>query len=205
MRCVYNPSHRNRATNLEQMARYWETRPAPLTATQMEPDRPDPPTASRSSLTGFDRHRRTLIASGEEGWVTELGRYLGDLPRDATPEMDVVEYWQDNHRLYPTLAQMALDFLPCQASSVPCECLFSATKQVATDRRVRLGAQKFEELQLMKFAWCQGVINIAVWNSSKVEQVDIEEYKDLLVADVEQSGHNNASPDTQQAVVESNA
>ena len=35
-----------------------------------------------------------LLARGEEGWVAELGRYLGDLPHDATPDMDVVKYWQ---------------------------------------------------------------------------------------------------------------
>lgn len=84
---------------------------------------------------------------------------------------------------------MALDFLPCQASSVPCERLFSASKQVATDRRARLGAKRFEELQLMKFAWRHSVVDVAAWNSSEVEEVDVEEYKDLFIADVEQAGH----------------
>ena len=31
------------------------------------------------------------------------------------------------------LAQMAVDILPCQASSVPCECLFSSSKHVITE------------------------------------------------------------------------
>jgi hypothetical protein len=165
------------------MAKYWESRPAPSTVMPAVPA----PTPSMSSLTGFDQHRQTLVARGEEGWVAELGRYLCDLPQDATPDMDVVEYWQDNHRIYPTLGRMALDFLPCQASSVACERLFSASKQVATDRRARLGAQRFEELQLMKFAWRHAVVDIAAWNSDEVEQVDVEEYKDLLVADVDQA------------------
>jgi hypothetical protein len=187
MVCVCNTLNRA-TTNLKQMARYWETRPARPTTTQLEPDSP---TVSRPSLTGFDRHHRTLVASGEEGWVAELGHYLGDLPRDVTPDTDIVEYWQDNHRIYPTLGRMALDFLPCQASSVPCERLFSASKQVASDQRARLGAQKFEEIQLMKFAWRQDVVDIAAWNSSEVEQVDVEEYKDLLAADIEQAGQDN--------------
>jgi hypothetical protein len=72
---------------------------------------------------------------------------------------------------------------------VPCERLFSASKQVATDRRARLGAQRFEELQIMKFAWRQNVIDVAAWNSDEIEQVAVEEYKDLLIADVEQTGH----------------
>jgi hAT family C-terminal dimerisation region len=167
------------------MEKYWEARPALLTATQTVPESP---MTSRPSLTGFDRHRRTLVARGEEGWVAELGRYLADLPHDATSDMDVVKYWQDNHRIYPTLGRMALDILPCQASSVPCERLFSASKQVATDRRARLGAERFEELQLMKFAWRNSVVDTAAWNSGEVEQV--EEYKDFLVADVEQAGHD---------------
>jgi hypothetical protein len=165
------------------MSKYWATRPAQSTT----PTKPPAPAAPTSSLTGFHQHRQTLVARGEEGWLAELGRYLCDNPEHASPEMDVVAYWQDNHRIYPTLGRMALDFLPCQASSVPCERLFSASKQTATDRRARLGAQRFEELQLMKFAWRHGVINIAAWNSGEAEQVNVEEYRDLLVADVEQA------------------
>jgi len=145
---------------------------------------------SRSSLTSFDQHRQKLVACNKEGWVAELGRYLGDLPHDTTPDMDIVKYWQDNSQVYPTLGRMALDFLPCQASSVPCKRLFSASKQVATDQCARLGAQHFEELQLMKFAWRQNVVDIAAWNSAQVEQVDLEEYKDLFIADVEQDGQD---------------
>ena len=71
------------------MEQYWETRPAVETLGELEP-----PAASRSSLTGFDEHRKLLLARGQEGWVEEMGRYLGDLPQDATPDMDVVKYWQ---------------------------------------------------------------------------------------------------------------
>jgi hypothetical protein len=52
------------------------------------------PLTAKSSLTGFDEHRKLLLARGQEGWVEELGCYLGDLPQDATPDMDVVKYWQ---------------------------------------------------------------------------------------------------------------
>jgi hypothetical protein len=99
-------------------------------------------------------------------------------------------HFQDNHPIYPTLGQIALDILPCQVSSVPCEWLFSASKQVATDQRARLGGQHFEELQLMKFAWRHNIVNVAAWNSSEVEQVDLEEYKDFFIADGEQTSHN---------------
>lgn len=89
-----------------------------------------------------------------------------------------------NHcQLFPTLAQIALDVLPCQASSVPCERLFSASKQTAEDRRSRLGAARFEELQVMKFAWRNTINDLAAWNSAEIEEVDLGCYADILEAD----------------------
>jgi hAT family C-terminal dimerisation region len=87
--------------------------------------------------------------------------------------------------LYPTLRRIALDYLACQASSVPCERLFSAGGEVATKRRARLGAVRFEELQMMKFAWRNNIGDLAAWNSSQVEEIEDEatQYEDMLVAD----------------------
>src|SRR5713226_2191886 len=82
------------------------------------------------------------------------------------------------------LARIALDILPCQASSVPCEQLFSASKQTADDQRASLGAKRFEELQLMKFAWRSKITDIASSNSDQVEVVDLGEYRDMLEYDV---------------------
>jgi hypothetical protein len=89
--------------------------------------------------------------------------------------------------LYPTLRRIAIDYLACQASSVPCERLFSGGGEVATKRRAQLGAARFEELQVLKFAWRNNVGDLATWNSVQVEDIDeMKEYRDLLVADVEQ-------------------
>jgi hypothetical protein len=81
-----------------------------------------------------------------------------------------------------------LDFLPCQASSVACERLFSAGGEIATKRRAQLGADRFEELQIMKFAWRHRVDDIALYNSEQVEVIDdgIKEFQDFLAADKEQ-------------------
>jgi hypothetical protein len=62
-------------------------------------------------------------------------------------------------KLYPTLAKIALDVLPAQASSVPCEHLFSAGKEIAVVRRVQLGVDRFEQLQVLKFAWRKGLVD----------------------------------------------
>ena len=93
---------------------------------------------------------------------------------------------QMNGERYPTLRRIAIDYLACQASSVPCECLFSAGGEVATKRRSQLGEARFEKLILMKSAWNNNIGNLAAWNSTKVEEVDdseLLEYKDMLTAD----------------------
>ena len=97
----------------------------------------------------------------------------------------MAEHSQENGHRYPTLCQIAIDFLACQASSVPCKRLFSGGGEIATKRRARLGAIRFEELQIMKFTWRNNIGDLAAWNSAEVE-VDKKEYHDLLVADGEQ-------------------
>ena len=85
--------------------------------------------------------------------------------------------------LFPTLARIALDILPCQVSSVPCERLFSASKQTADLRQSSLGAKHFEELQMMKFAWRKDLPDHAGCNWAQVEKVQLGEYTDILEAD----------------------
>jgi hypothetical protein len=90
--------------------------------------------------------------------------------------------------LYPTLGRIALDILPCQASSVPCERLFSASKQTADVHCASLGTKRFEELQIIKFAWRQDIIDLAAWNSAQVEEVALDEYLELLKVDKQTAG-----------------
>jgi len=80
---------------------------------------------------------------------------------------------------------MALDILPIQASSVPCERLFSSSKQVATERRARLGSDRFEELLIMKSVWRGTISNWSAINSEDIEEVNLVEYEELLDTDVQ--------------------
>lgn len=75
---------------------------------------------------------------------------------------------------------MALDILPIQASSVPCERLFSGSKQTADERRTKLGAKVFEQLQIMKFAWRNNPQDFAAMNSNIIEDIYMHEYMDFL-------------------------
>jgi len=140
--------------------------------------------SNASILSEFDCCHLELVAKDDdEGWPAELCCYLKEMPADVTWDTDVVNWWQDNSQRYPMLARVALNILPCQVSSVPCEWLFSAAKQVADDRHVHLGPKRFEELQLMKFAWCQNVADLTTWNSGIIEEVDLEVYEDMLSDD----------------------
>ena len=81
--------------------------------------------------------------------------------------------------------RIALDVLPAQASSVPCERLFSGSKQIATDRRASLGPKVFEELVIMKSAWGPELYDMAAWTASQVEEVEAFDFQELLDDDTD--------------------
>ena len=83
------------------------------------------------------------------------------------------------------LARIAPDVLPAQASSVPCERLFSGTKQIAVDRRASLGSAFFEEIVITKSALGPDLYDMAAWNASQVEDVDLFDFEELLLDNTE--------------------
>src|SRR5882724_9052558 len=99
-------------------------------------------------------------------------------------------YWfivvQDNQNPFLKLACIALDVLAVQASSVPCEHLFSSGKLIMTDMCSHLGHECFEELQVIKFAWHPALVDHAARNSNEVEELDvIKDFEDLLAEEQE--------------------
>lgn len=58
---------------------------------------------------------------------------------------------QANKTEFPTLFAMTMDFLPIQATSVPCERVFSSSKETDTAKRNRINPVLMEALQLLKF------------------------------------------------------
>jgi len=87
-------------------------------------------------------------------------------------------------KIYPTLAWITLDVLSSQASSIPCECVFSGSKLTATDHQARLGPQLFEKLQLMKVSWQGLTINLVQLNLDVIEEI-VDNGEGLLLADKE--------------------
>jgi hypothetical protein len=59
---------------------------------------------------------------------------------------------QDNRSRYPNLFQLAMDILPIQASSVPCERVFSSGKETMAPRRRRIKPALMEKLQMLKYS-----------------------------------------------------
>src|SRR5216684_7635445 len=59
---------------------------------------------------------------------------------------------QINKAEFPTLFGIALDYLPIQASSVPCERVFSTTKETNTLKRNCIHPVLIEALQTLKFS-----------------------------------------------------
>jgi hypothetical protein len=95
--------------------------------------------------------------------------------------------------LFPTLARIALDVLPAQASSVPCERMFSGSKQIAIDRRACLGNTVFEKLVIMKSAWGPDLYDMAAWNAAQMDEVISFDsgYEEMLEEDNECDAWNN--------------
>jgi hypothetical protein len=73
------------------MAEYYKNRPTFTPTVVMEDDVEIIPT----EMSDFDKHRNTLLMDdAEEGWASELRRYLGTMQRDVKKDTDLVKWWQ---------------------------------------------------------------------------------------------------------------
>jgi hypothetical protein len=46
-------------------------------------------------MVQYDKHCRTLLSDdAEEGWASELRRYLSKVQHDVEKDTDIVEWWQ---------------------------------------------------------------------------------------------------------------
>jgi len=69
--------------------------------------------------------------------------------------------------VFPTLFAIAMDFLPIQATSVPCERVFSSAKEMDIAKRNRMSPILMEALQLLKFSLKKERLNFtARWSTS---------------------------------------
>jgi hypothetical protein len=82
---------------------------------------------------------------------------------------------------YPTLFAMAMDYLPIQASAVPCERIFSSSAETDTKRRNRINPLLMEALQMLKFHLKKERLNFtAGWVTVEKQLKEDEPEGDLL-------------------------
>jgi hypothetical protein len=78
------------------MAEYYRNRPSVVAAIPRDvaTRNGDEGDAIRA-LSDFDKHRKTLLSQEiEEGWASELRRYLGGMQDDITKDTDIIDWWQ---------------------------------------------------------------------------------------------------------------
>lgn len=98
--------------------------------------------------------------------------------------------------MFLTLAHIALDILPSQVSSVPCERVFLSSKHTATDQCARLKVETFKELQILKAEWRSSIVDLSKINSDVVEEVLNLDFEGLVLEDEElaQWDHKDFKP-----------
>ena len=76
---------------------------------------------------------------------------------------------------------MAMDYLPIQASAVPCERVFSSSGKTDTKRRNRINPLTMEALQMLKFHLRKERLNFTKgWTTSEKQMVNDTPDEDLL-------------------------
>src|SRR5215510_10093033 len=99
---------------------------------------------------------------------------------------------QINRASFPTLFAMAMDYLPIQASAVPCERVFSSSAETNAKRRNRIGPFLMEALQMLKFHLKKERLSFTVaWMTSEKQMTedDLDDnlLKNLLDGDFQDS------------------
>lgn len=79
-----------------------------------------------------------------------------------------------NEAKYPLLFRVALDILPVQASAVPCERVFSSSKETCTLRRNRISSSLLEALQVLKYSFKQDRLDFMAGHLAREEDYAID-------------------------------
>jgi hypothetical protein len=98
------------------MALYYKNRPSATLNPSSQAD--DPVCNSAPALSEFDIHRESLLSDdSEEGWASELRRYLGNMERDVKKDTDIVEWWQVSNLSLDIVTRAHHLIGPCPAIS----------------------------------------------------------------------------------------
>lgn len=89
-------------------------------------------------MRGFFKNKKKVAKNSQSSreWRKEIELYLSQPCEDA--EEDILQWWSNNEKLYPTLSLMARDLFGVQATSVAAERLFSRGSLTIRKHRNRL-------------------------------------------------------------------
>ncbi|CAF3751948.1 unnamed protein product, partial [Rotaria magnacalcarata] len=85
--------------------------------------------------------------------VTTPAKELNDYMKFIIPDEesdDVLLFWKNHEKFFPTLSKILRDLYAISASNTFVERLFSASKNIVTDRRTSLGEEKLNKLLFLK-------------------------------------------------------
>jgi hypothetical protein len=103
----------------------------------------------------------------------------------------------------PTWYDMALDYLPIQASAVPCERVFSSSAETDTKKRNRISPLLMEALQMFKFFLKkERLVFTSGWMTSEGQMQDNNDpEEDNMMDEVLKSNHRGDSQDMLDKVI----
>lgn len=127
------------------------------TETTSEEDAPSSvvssPHSPASVTETVSKRRKLLLKLKDEGDETagenhEIEAYLST---SLTPEEeeDPLLFWRDNSHRFPSLTQVAKQYLSLTSSSVPVECMFSSVSLVANGKRSSLSTYKLNAIRFI--------------------------------------------------------
>lgn len=121
--------------------------------------------------------------------MSNIGRYGG-----VNFIYELLTGHQINRTISPTLFAMAMDYLPIQASSVPCEHIFSSSAETDTKKRNRISPLLMEALQMLKFNLKKQHLNfVEGWITSEKEMTeDLYDADHDLLLNLLQDDYQNA-------------
>jgi hypothetical protein len=79
------------------MAKYYKVRPSSTLSREngIISNNDNAMLVDQPIMSEFDKHRESLLTDDvEEGWASELRRYLGTMQRNVKKDTDLVEWWQ---------------------------------------------------------------------------------------------------------------
>ena len=151
------------------------TTPVPTTTT------PVPAPVLRFNFTDSVYNKKALPS--DSSVMVEFERYASGSSSD---DANILQFWevgilmiewrfgtttlprQAHKTEFPTLFLIAMDYLPVQATSVPCERVFSSAKDTDTAKRNRINSVLMEALQMLKHALRKERLNfMAGWQTSE--------------------------------------